>query len=91
MNKATFREFGTTLEDLTHDIARSCRRGARTLAAMPWPTMLACCIALAIVLTLLVSILPLALFLFAAFMALKLIIVGFAVHTRRGRGEDYKL
>lgn len=91
MNKATFREFGATLEDFAHDVVRACRRAARAIAVMPWPTMLACCIALAVVLTLLVSILPLALFLFAAFMALKLLIVGFAIHTRRGRGDDYKL
>ena len=58
---------------------------------MPWPAMLVCCIALAVVLTLLVSILPLALFLFAAFMAIKLVIVGFALHTRGKRGDDYKL
>lgn len=80
MNKAPFRSFAATLKDLAHDIA-----------VMPWPAMLACCIALAIVLTLLVSILPLALFLFAAFMAIKLVIVGFVIHTRRGRREHYEL
>ena len=80
MNKAPFRRFGATLKD-----------AARDIAVMPWPTLLAYCIALAIVLTLLVSILPLALFLFAAFMAIKLVIVAFVVHTRRGRREPYEL
>jgi len=80
MNKAPFRRLGATLKD-----------AARDIAVMPWPTMLACCIGLAIVLTLLVSILPLALFLFAAFMIIKLVIVGFVVHTRRGRRENYEL
>jgi hypothetical protein len=91
MNKTTFREFAATMEDAAHGIARACRRGARAIAVMPWPAMLAWCIALAIVLTLLASILPLALFLFAVFMAVKLVIVGFAVQSRRNCGEDYKL
>ncbi|RYE98485.1 MAG: hypothetical protein EOO78_16470 [Oxalobacteraceae bacterium] len=80
MNKAPFRKCGAMLKD-----------AARDIAAMPWPTLLVYCIALAIVLTLLVSILPLALFLFAAFMAIKLVIVTFVVHTRRGRREPYEL
>ncbi|TQK02599.1 hypothetical protein [Herbaspirillum sp. SJZ107] len=80
MNKAPFRRLGATLKGAAHDIA-----------VMPWPTLLVYCIALAIILTLLVSILPLALFLFAAFMAIKLVVVAFVVHTRRGRREHYEL
>jgi len=91
MTNTTFHAFGATLNDFARDAARACRRAARAIAVMPWPTMLACCIALAVVLTLLVSILPLALFLFAAFMAVKLIIVGFALHSRSKRTDDYKL
>jgi hypothetical protein len=91
MHKTTFREFAAPMEDLARTIARAGRRGARTLAAMPWPAMLGWCIALAIVLTLLATILPLALFLFAVFMALKLAIVGYVTHTRRSRRDDYKL
>jgi len=81
MNKATFREFGATLEDLSHDIVRACRRGARAIAVMPWPAMLVCCIGLALI----ISILPLALFLFIAFMALKLIVGAFVIDARRPR------
>jgi len=80
MNKAPFRRLSATLKSAAHD-----------LAVMPWPTLLACCVALAIVLTLLVSILPLALFLFAAFMAVKLVLVAFVIHTRRHRREPYEL
>ena len=80
MNKAPFRRHGATMNGAAHDIA-----------VMPWPTLLVYCIALAIILTLLVSILPLALFLFAAFMAIKLVVVAFVVHTRRGRREHYEL
>jgi hypothetical protein len=80
MHKAPFHGFAATLKSAAHDIA-----------AMPWPTLLVYCIALAIVLTLLLSILPLALFLFAAFMAVKLVVVAFVIHTRRGRREHYEL
>lgn len=90
MNKATFREFTATLEDLSHDIVRACRRGARAIAVMPWPAMLACCIGLALI----ISILPLALFLFIAFMALKLVVGAFVIDARRPRARtsptDYK-
>ena len=79
MNKSDFRNFAATLEDIAHDIVQACRRGARTIAAMPWPAMLACCIALAFV----ISILPLALFLFVLFMGLKVIIGAFVVDHRR--------
>jgi succinate-acetate transporter protein len=91
MNKTTFRSFGATLEDLARDIVRACRDAARAIAAMPWPAMLVCCIGLAIVFTLITSVLPLALFLFLVFMALKLVIVAFAVHSRSKRGDDYQL
>ena len=90
MNKTAFREFAATMEDIAHDIVRACRRGARTIAAMPWPAMLACCIALALV----ISILPLALFLFVLFMAVKVIVGAFVVdHRRTSRerfGDQYK-
>lgn len=85
MNKTAFREFAATLEDIAHDIVRACRRGAHTIAAMPWPAMLACCIALAFV----ISILPLALFLFVLFMGLKVVAGAFVVDQRRMRREPF--
>ena len=91
MSKTTFRDFGATLEHVSRDIVRACRDAARAIAVMPWPAMLVCCIGLAIVFTLITSVLPLALFLFLVFMALKLVIVAFAVHSRSKRGDDYKL
>jgi Flp pilus assembly protein TadB len=91
MNKTTYRTFGATLEDVARDIVRACREGAGTIATMPWPAMLVCCIGLAIVFTLITSVLPLALFLFIVFMALKLVIVAFAVNSRRKRADDYTL
>jgi Flp pilus assembly protein TadB len=64
MKSANFRTFCDSMEDVAKDIVRACRSGFRTVAAMPWPAMLVCCIMLAFV----ISILPLALFLFVLFM-----------------------
>jgi hypothetical protein len=50
---------------------------------MPWPAMLACCIALAFV----ISVLPLALFLFVLFMGIKVIVGAFVVDHRRTHRE----
>jgi hypothetical protein len=79
MKSANFRSFCDSMEDVAHDIVRACRRGARTIAAMPWPAMLVCCVFLALV----ISILPLALFLFILFMGVKLIVGAFIIDRRR--------
>jgi hypothetical protein len=79
MTRTYNRSFGATLDDLARDIVDACRRAARAIAVMPWPAMLACCIALAFV----ISILPLALFLFVLFMGIKVIIGAFVVDQRR--------
>jgi membrane protein implicated in regulation of membrane protease activity len=81
----TFQEFVAAMEDVARDVVRACRRGADAIAAMPWPGVLACCVVLA----LLVSILPLALFLFIVFMAVKLVVGAFAVDRRRAMREHY--
>jgi fatty acid desaturase len=81
MTRTQSRSFGATLEDLARDIVDACRRAVRAIAVMPWPAMLACCIALAFV----ISVLPLALFLFVLFMAIKVIIGAFVVDHRRTR------
>jgi hypothetical protein len=79
MKSANFRTFCDSMEDLSRDIVRATRRTARTIAAMPWPAMLMCCIGLALI----ISILPLALFLFIAFMALKVVAGAFIIDRRR--------
>jgi hypothetical protein len=79
MKSVNFRSFCDSMEDVAHDIVRACRRGARIIAAMPWPAMLVCCIALALV----ISILPLALFLFILFMAVKVVAGAFVIDRRR--------
>ena len=79
------RSFGAKLDDLARDIIDACRRAARAIAVMPWPAMLACCIALAFV----ISILPLALCLFVLFMGLKVIAGAFIVDRRRTQREHF--
>jgi hypothetical protein len=84
MKSANFRTFCDSMEDVAHDIVRACRRAARTIAAMPWPAMLACCIMLAFV----ISILPLALFLFVLFMGVKVVAGAFVIDRRRTAREQ---
>jgi hypothetical protein len=83
MTRTYHRSFGATLEDLARDIVDACRRATRAIAVMPWPAMLVCCIALAFV----ISILPLALFLFVLFMGIKVVIGAFVGDHRRTQRE----
>jgi hypothetical protein len=84
MKSANFRTFCDSMEDVAQDIVRACRRGARTIAAMPWPAMLMCCIGLALI----ISILPLALFLFLLFMGVKVVAGAFVIDRRRSMREQ---
>jgi hypothetical protein len=84
MKSANFRTFCDSMEDVAQDIVRACRRGARTIGAMSWPAMLVCCIMLAFV----ISILPLALFLFVLFMAVKVVAGAFVIDRRRTAREQ---
>ena len=79
MKPTRFRSFFADMEDIGQRCSRALRSGARTLAALPWPMLLAVAILLAFVLT----IVPLALMLFAAFLLLKF--VAAAVFGRRPR------
>lgn len=84
MKSANFRTFCASMEDVAEDIVRACRRGARSIAAMPWPAMLMCCIGLALI----ISVLPAALFLFILFMGVKLLAGAFFIDHRRTRREQ---
>jgi hypothetical protein len=55
-----------------------------SIAAMPLPAMIACCIMLAFV----ISILPLALFLFILFMGVKVVAGAFVIDRRRTAREQ---
>jgi Flp pilus assembly protein TadB len=81
MTHSTFRDFTDTLDRLAQEIVRACRRAGRELAAMPWPAMLVWCVVLALV----ISILPLALFLFVLFLGLKVVAGAFIIDRRAAR------
>lgn len=85
MHHAFFRNLRTGIEDASRDIVRACRRLARAIAVMPWPAILACCIGLALA----ISVVPLALCLFILFMAAKIVIGAFVIDGRSdGRRSD---
>lgn len=86
MQKTTFRDFTATLDDLARDIVHAARRAARAIAAMSWPQLLLCCVGIAFV----ISLLPLALFLFIAFMGVKLIVGAFILDGTRATRTQYK-
>lgn len=77
--RSRFRSAFADMEDLGHRCSRALRAGARTFSALPWPMLLVAAILLAFILT----IVPLALMLFAAFLLLKF--VAAAVFGRRPR------
>lgn len=69
MKTTRFQSFVADMEDLGRKCNRAVRSGARSLAALSWPALLAVSIGLAILL----SIVPLALTLFVGFLLLKLL------------------
>lgn len=69
------------LEDVAEALVQTLRAGARTLRRLSWPALLLACVLIAFVLT----ILPLALFLFVCFMALKLVIGATVIGKQRER------
>ena len=85
MNNATFDSFYATLTDMGHAIAKTARAGAAAIATMSWPGLAVLCVALAFAIT----IVPLALFLFVMFMAIKLIFSVIADRAQRGKATPY--
>jgi hypothetical protein len=85
MNNATFDSFYATLSDMGRAIAKAARAGAEAVATMSWPALAVCCVALAFAIT----IVPLALFLFVMFMAIKLIFSVIADRAQRGKPTPY--
>lgn len=69
MKPSRFDSFMTDMSDIARKANRAVRSGARTLAALSWPSLLAVSIGLALIL----SIVPLALTLFVAFLLLKFV------------------
>lgn len=69
MKSSRFDSFIADMQAIGRKTNRAVRSGARTLASLSWPSLLAVSIGLALVL----SIVPLALTLFVAFLLLKLV------------------
>lgn len=86
MNKMTFDSISDLLGDIFRASVHAAKVALAAIAAMPWPLLLASCVLLALVLT----ILPLAFALFLGFMLVKLVVVAIAVQARarRERGEQ---
>jgi hypothetical protein len=81
MKTVTFASFSALLEEIGRGFAQALRYGVRAIATMSWPQMIASCIALALMIT----ILPLAICLFIFFMIVKLAVAAIVINTRRHR------
>jgi hypothetical protein len=78
--------FATLMDDIGDAFARvlrGCVRAAKHIATLPWPALLAASVLLAFVLT----IVPLALFLFVVFLLLKFAVAAFVIDARRRKGD----
>lgn len=87
MNNTKKDELLSLLRQSFHEFAYLCRRAARVLAQTPLPRLLVVCIGLA----LLITILPLALTLFAIFLLLKVLTLCIVLATRRARRQPRQL
>ena len=74
-----FHNTGNVVDEITRAFTQALRFSARTIRRLSWPALLGC----ALVLAFIVSILPLALTLFAIFLVIKLALGG--CDNRRGR------
>lgn len=79
MKNVTFSSISMLLEEIGRAFAEAFRYGARAIATMSVPQMVAACIGLA----LLITILPLAIFLFIVFLIVKLAVAAIVINSRR--------
>ena len=79
MKNVTFSSISMLLEEIGRAFAQAFRYGARAIATMSVAQMIAACIGLA----LLITILPLALFLFMVFLIVKLAVAAIVLNARR--------
>jgi hypothetical protein len=81
MKNLTFDSINTLLDDIFRATMQAARALARAIGAMSWPQLLATCVLLA----LLITIVPLAFTLFVAFMIVKLAVAAILVQSRRSK------
>jgi hypothetical protein len=65
-----FHRTGNVVDEIVHAFSQALRYGARCVRRLSWPALLGCALVLAFV----ISILPLALTLFAIFLVVKLVL-----------------
>jgi hypothetical protein len=82
MKTITFDSINDLLDDIFRATMQAARGLARAIGAMAWPQLLATCVVLA----LLITILPLAFTLFVAFMLVKLVVAAIVLQSRRNKG-----
>jgi hypothetical protein len=81
MKTITFASFAALLDEFAQAFLKAARYTMGAVVRMSWPALLACCVTLALAIT----VLPLALFLFIAFMLVKLIVGAIVIHARMRR------
>jgi hypothetical protein len=87
--KTINRTVGDVLREVAAAASHVGRYAMRTLSRMSWPALLASCVALAFLLT----ILPLALTLFVIFLLVKIaiaLVAGYSYNKRRGNATPHK-
>ncbi|WP_426195593.1 hypothetical protein [Massilia sp. DWR3-1-1] len=81
MKNLTFSSINDLLDDIVRATMQAARSLGRAIGAMAWPQLLATCVVLA----LLITIVPLALTLFIAFMLVKLVVAAIVLQNRRDK------
>lgn len=84
--KINFRAVADVLNEVLQAGLQVLRFGGRTLQSMSWPALLVACLMAAFILT----ILPLALTLFAFFLLVKLAIAAFLIGRRKHGDEEHQ-
>lgn len=74
MKDITPKSFTQSMKDFFSSLEEAVRYVVKAIAVMPWPALLAAALGLALVLT----ILPLALFVFFVFLLIKMLVAAFA-------------
>ena len=83
MKTTTFRSFAAELEEAADTGLRYLRRGLRTFSALPWPALLLAAVLVACAIT----VIPLALMLFAIFLAIKYAVLAINSDKKTALGD----